>query len=245
MKLTFLGTRGEIESRTERHRMHTSLLVEYGGGRVMIDAGADWGEAVHELRPRPHAVVITHAHPDHAWGLEDGSPAPVWATDVAWEDMASYAIPAEDRREVKPRAPFDIRDITFEAFPVEHSIKAPAVGYRITAGRVTVWYGPDLVYIHDRDEALAGCDLYIGDGATMTQSFVRRRGDALIGHAPVRTQLTWCQKEGVPRAIISHCGREIVEGDEGAVRAELQAMAEERGVEASLAYDGLERVVRG
>jgi hypothetical protein len=27
MKLTFLGTRGEIDARTRRHRMHTSLLV--------------------------------------------------------------------------------------------------------------------------------------------------------------------------------------------------------------------------
>ena len=244
MKLTFLGTRGEIDARTSRHRMHTSLLVEYRGGRVMIDAGADWREEIHRLRPRPHAIVITHAHPDHAWGLEDGSPAPVWATDVAWQDMAEYAISAEQRREVKPRTPFTIRDITLEAFPVEHSIRAPAVGYRIMAGRVTVWYGPDLVYVDDRDQALGGCSVYIGDGATMTESFVRRRGDALIGHTPVRTQLTWCQKEGVPRAIISHCGAEIVEGDRAAVAEQLAAMATERGVEAELAYDGLEIVLR-
>lgn len=210
----------------------------------MVDAGADWKEALHELRPRPHALVITHAHPDHAWGLEDGAPAPVWATNVAWEDMATYAIPAQDRRTVKPRVPFTIRGITFEAFPVEHSIRAPAVGYRISAGRVTVWYAPDLVYINDRDEALSGCALYIGDGATVTESFVRRRGEALIGHAPVRTQLTWCQREGVPRALISHCGREIVEGDERTIAADLRAMAEERGITAALAHDGLELVLR-
>ena len=29
MKLTFIGTRGEIEARTELHFRHTSLLVEY------------------------------------------------------------------------------------------------------------------------------------------------------------------------------------------------------------------------
>lgn len=244
MKLTFLGTRGEIEARTLRHRMHTSLLVEYRGGRVMIDAGEDWTEAVHALRPRPQGLVITHAHPDHAWGLKEGSPAPVWAPAVAWEAMVDYAIPEEERREVKPRTPFTIRDITFEAFPVAHSIRAPAVGYRITAGRVAVWYAPDLVYVDDRDQALGGCRLYIGDGATLTQSFVRKRGDALIGHAPVRTQLTWCRKEGVPRAIITHCGKEIVEGDERTLGAELRAMAEERGVEAELAYDGLTVVLR-
>lgn len=244
MKLTFLGTRGEIEARTPRHRMHTSLLVEYRGGRVMIDAGEDWREALHELRPRPHALVITHAHPDHAWGLRDGSPAPVWAPDVAWADMEDYAIPDEDRHEVKPRSPFTLHDMVFEAFPVEHSIRAPAVGYRIRAGRVTIWYAPDLVYINDREAALSGCALYVGDGATMTESFVRRRGKTLIGHAPVRTQLTWCQKEGIPRALISHCGKEIVEGDERALTAQLEAMAKERGVAAALAYDGLEVVLR-
>jgi len=138
----------------------------------------------------------------------------------------------------------EIEGITFEAFPVEHSIRAPAVGYRITAGRVTVWYAPDLVYIEDRDEALQGCKLYIGDGATLTRSFVRKRGDTLIGHTPVRTQLTWCRKEGVPRALITHCGSEIVEGDERTLGAELREMADERGVDAGFAHDGMEVVLR-
>jgi hypothetical protein len=31
MELTFLGTRGEIDARTRRHWMHTSLLVSYRG----------------------------------------------------------------------------------------------------------------------------------------------------------------------------------------------------------------------
>jgi hypothetical protein len=39
MKLTFLGTRGEIETRTRRHRMHTSLMVSYHGADVMINFG--------------------------------------------------------------------------------------------------------------------------------------------------------------------------------------------------------------
>jgi hypothetical protein len=42
MELTFLGTRGEIERRTRRHRMHTSLMVSHRGARVMIDCGLDW-----------------------------------------------------------------------------------------------------------------------------------------------------------------------------------------------------------
>jgi hypothetical protein len=56
--------------------------------------------------------------------------------------------------------------------------------------------------------------LYIGDGATLTRSFVRKRGDALIGHTTVRSPLGWCTKEGILRAVITHCGSEIVTGDE-------------------------------
>ena len=41
MKLTFLGTRGEIEKRTRRHRIHTSLMVSYRGVDVMIDCGLE------------------------------------------------------------------------------------------------------------------------------------------------------------------------------------------------------------
>jgi hypothetical protein len=81
--------------------------------------------------------------------------------------------------------------------------------------------------------------VYIGDGATVTRSFIRKRGKALIGHSPVRTQVTWCQKEGVPRAIITHCGSEIVTGDEREIAAKFRAMAIERGIEVRIAYDGM------
>jgi hypothetical protein len=54
----FLGTRGEIEARTRRHGMHTSLAVSYHRRKVMIDAGADRRGRLSDARPR--AVVVTH-----------------------------------------------------------------------------------------------------------------------------------------------------------------------------------------
>src|SRR5207249_3094591 len=178
VKLTFLGTRGEIEARTRRHHMHTSLLVSYRRAKVMIDCGQDWLGKFDRLQP--DAIVLTHAHPDHAWGLKNGAPCPVHA--------------------------------------------------------------PDLVFIRDRAAALRGVKIYIGDGATLTRSFIRRRGKSLIGHSPVRTQLTWCGKEGVPRAVITHCGSEIVKGDERKIGAQLREMAAERGIEACIAHDGMELI---
>ena len=233
--LTFLGTRGEIEARTRRHRMHTSLLVSYRSANVMIDCGLDWLRKLN--RVAPSAIVLTHAHPDHAWGLKRGAPCPVYAPQKTWQELQLY--PIKDRHLIEERTRTKICGITFEAFPVEHSILSPAVGYRVSAGRACIFYAPDLVFIHERAAALKDVQIYIGDGATVTRSFIRRRGKALIGHSPVRTQLTWCQKEGVHRAIITHCGSEIVTGDERKIFAKLRDIAVERGVDVRIAYDGM------
>lgn len=156
--------------------------------------------------------------------------------------MADY--PLEERHTIKPRSPVSVEGICFEAFTVEHSTRCPAVGYRITAGKVTIFYVPDLVYIHEREAALSGAAVYIGDGATLARPMVRRRGGRLIGHVPVRTQLTWCEKTGVPEAIITHCGAQIVEGNERTIAARLREWGKERGVTVSFAHDGLERILR-
>src|SRR6266498_4703253 len=235
MRLTFLGTRGEIDARTRRHRMHSSLLVSYRGASVMIDCGLDWLGKFERLHP--DAIVLTHAHPDHAWGLKKGALCPVYASQKTWRGLEHCKI--EDRQLIKERVPKKICGITFEAFAVEHSILAPAVGYRVSAGRACIFYVPDLIFIHDRTAALKDAQIYIGDGATLTRSFVRKRGKHLIGHAPVRTQLAWCKKEGVPQAIITHCGSEIVTGDERTLFANLRAMAADRSVEVRIAHDGM------
>ena len=235
MTLTFFGTRGEIDARTRRHRIHTSLLVSYRSTNVMIDCGLDWLGKLE--RVDPNAIVLTHAHPDHAWGLKRSTPCPVYAPEKTWQELSHY--PIKDRHVIKERRPTKICGITFEAFPVEHSILSPAVGYRVSAGRACIFYAPDLIFIHERSAALNGVQLYIGDGATVTRSFIRKRGRALIGHSPVRTQLTWCEKEGVPRAIITHCGSEMVTGDEREITVKIRGMGAERGIEVRIAYDGM------
>ncbi len=236
MKLTFPGTRGEIEIRTALHRMHTCLMVD---GRVLVDCGADWLGKLKALRPQ--AIILTHAHPDHAGGLKRGGPCPVYATAQTWGALKRF--PIRDRRQIDPRRPVTIGDIEFEAFLVEHSLIAPAVGYRITAGGVAVFYVPDLVAIHERHEALSGIQLYIGDGASIVRPILRRRGDALIGHASVREQLDWCRDEGISQAVITHCGSQIVKTDAGTAAARIQALGRQRGVQVVIAQDGLKLMV--
>lgn len=145
---------------------------------------------------------------------------------------------------MKPRRPLPIHGVTFEAFALEHSLRAPAVGYRITAGRANAFYAPDLVSIRGRRDALAELDAYVGDGAAITREIVRRRDGARIGHTSIRSQLDWCAEAGVQRAIFTHCGSEIVRGDARTTAAKVEALGRERGVEAEIAFDGMELTVR-
>ncbi len=220
--------------------MHSSLLVSYRGNDVMIDCGLDWLGEFERLNP--DAIVLTHAHPDHAWGLKNGASCPVHAPEKTWRTLRGCKI--DNRQLIKERVPTRICGITFEAFAVEHSILAPAVGYHVSAGHVYIFYGPDLLFIHDRVAALKNAQVYIGDGATLTRSFVRKRSAKLIGHASVRAQIGWCAKESVPQAIVTHCGSEIVTGDEHKLEGKLRGMAAERGIIAFIAHDRMELTLR-
>ena len=239
MRLTFHGTRGEIEASTRLHARHTATEVAYLGTRVLIDAGRDWLGRVPALRP--HAIVVTHAHSDHVDGLRDGAPCEVWATADTSDALQRWPL---DLCTVEPRRPFRIGRVSFEAFPVEHSVRAPAVGYRVTAGRVTVFYVPDVVDIPGREDALHGCRLYVGDGATLLRPILRRQEGRLVGHAPVQTQLAWCEASGVPRVIVTHCGSGIVKARPSQVAAKLRSMAAPHGIRADIAYDGMRVVLR-
>jgi Beta-lactamase superfamily domain len=168
--LVFLGTRGDIEKKTRRHRRHSALFVKASNGRVLVDCGADWLGRIEALRPT--AIIVTHAHPDHVQGLANGAPCPVYATAETWPLLAAY--PISERRIMPKREPIDVHGIVFEAFPVEHSIRAPAVGYRIAANQRSAFYVPDVVAIRDPAAALFGIGVYIGDGASMTRPIIRR-----------------------------------------------------------------------
>lgn len=69
MRFAFLGTSGAVASAT---RDTTSLLFDGGSGGVLIDCGGSPVQRLRRLGVDPLTlthVVITHIHPDHAYGL--------------------------------------------------------------------------------------------------------------------------------------------------------------------------------
>jgi phosphoribosyl 1,2-cyclic phosphodiesterase len=231
LSLTFLGTRGGIRIRSRRHHRHSALLIEHRSGRLVIDCGSDWRGRIDELAP--DAILVTHAHPDHAGGLVGGAPCPVYASPVTCRALATLPVTAIA---LATGSPVRIAGLAIESIPVVHSVIAPAVGYRID-GRV--FYVPDVVDLHGKRSSLHGIELYIGDGARLIRPLVRKTmAGRRFGHTSIRTQLGWCAAAGVRRAVFTHCGTEVVAGGRRA-EAVVRALGETRGIDAALARDGL------
>jgi len=202
---------------------------------MKLSRNQDWLGRFQRLRP--HAIVLTHAHPDHAFGLRDSAPCPVYATRRTWQLISCF--PIADRHVLPLRRETRIDGVRFRPIPVFHSITAPAVGFRIAAGRSCVFYAPDIAHLPDAPRALRGVELYIGDGATVTRPMVWPVKGQVIGHAPIRRQLGWCRRAGVARAVFTHCGSGIVKADARVAARTVASLGEQAGVEASIARDGL------
>jgi ribonuclease BN (tRNA processing enzyme) len=229
IKLTFLGTKGEIEEFTEKHKYHASLLVTAGGTRLLIDYGKLRKYTLEELKP--DAILITHAHPDpYAWLNEDiKTNIPVYMTQETY-DYGKFK-PANPHI-FTPGDECDTGPFHWFAYRVIHSIRCPAVGYRITVEGKTFIYNPDLVDIVEKAGILTDIDCYIGDGSAIRANLVRRRDDQLVGHTRITTQINWCKNYGITNILFTHLGKETIE-KEKAFQAEHP--------EITLAYDGMER----
>jgi len=200
----------------------------------MIDCGADWRGQASGIAPG--AILLTHAHPDHAEGLRRGAPCPVYATGDTWAAIDDF--PIVERRLISCRRSVQICGYKVRAYRLVHSLLAPAVGYRIEADGTAFFYAPDIVAIEDGPGVLHGVSLYVGDGSSISRPLVRRRNGALFGHTTIRAQIGWCAKAGVPEAIFTHCGTEIMRMDARAAAAKIRRLGLESGVRANIATDG-------
>lgn len=90
------------------------------------------------------------------------------------------SLPIRDRRRMPLKKSVAIGGLRFKAYRVQHSIRAPAVGYRVSTKAGSFFYMPDVARLPNIAEALGGVGVYIGDGATMRRSMVRVKERTLV-----------------------------------------------------------------
>jgi ribonuclease BN (tRNA processing enzyme) len=237
VRLRFYGTRGYVDESSPSHAGHSAFTIEADGFRLLCDFGENRQGLLKEIRP--DAIFVSHAHPDHAWGLEEGTRAPVYASAVTHELTAEF--PLAQRIVLQPGKRVRVGPFRLTAFPVVHSIRCPGVAARLEISGHVVVYSGDIVAFEAAAEALADARIYVGDGSTLRASLVRRHPTgALVGHTTVRAQLGWLAKAGVPRAVFSHFGAGPIDLGDEALEAALAELAAERapGCEISAARDG-------
>jgi len=234
MRLEFLGTRGEIKETSPRHRMHSALVIETRGKRILCDFGESWAEA--DL-PKCDYIWLSHAHPDHVGGLKGRElRQPIFMSKATDGALSHEEFPFEDRRVVE--GDFRFGTIRAREVFVHHSIKAPASGLVLSTEIGKVLYFPDVLSIPNRDQVMANAQIYIGDGASIARDLVRRKNARVYGHASMKTQIGWCEDASVPLTIFTHFGKEAVEMGDRALRTQLVKFAEKTRVQ--IAWDGRE-----
>src|SRR3978361_2384399 len=108
MKLTFLGTGTSTGGPSSRRdcepclsdgprdkRLRVSILIEHRDQKILVDTSIDFRQqALRAKISHLDAVLVTHCHVDHVFGLDDirplnfkNGPMGVYANEIAWTDL--------------------------------------------------------------------------------------------------------------------------------------------------------------
>jgi len=229
MIVTFLGTKGDVPEVSPKHQMYSSITVYHKPTTLLVDFGEGF-----ETVPNVSAILLTHAHPDHAFGLKGKTvDVPVYLNKFSNRllNKTDYTF----RRKIFWRNPFHIGEIKVTPVPVIHLVKAPANGFLFECAGRKLAYFPDVLRIKDL-EVLKSTDIYIGDGSALDRDIVRRKNGKTVGHASIRTQLSWLQSVGVKRAVFTHFGKWA---QTPAVREAFVALEKEFGMKIAAATDDM------
>lgn len=193
MKLTFLGTGTStgvpsiacdcetcLSDDQRDKRLRVSVLIEHRDKKVLVDTSSDFRQqALRANIRRLDAVLITHCHVDHVFGLDDIRPLNfrygamgIYANETAWVDLRRIfqyvfepthfggGLPQLIPHTVYHKAPFCIgEDLMITPLEVIHG-ELPVVAYRFN----DFAYATDLKYIPpDSMDGLRDLDVLVLD----------------------------------------------------------------------------------
>jgi L-ascorbate metabolism protein UlaG (beta-lactamase superfamily) len=223
MRLTILGTRGNISPSAPGYARHSGILVD---ARILLDLG----ETAY-LHYRPQHVFITHLHPDHAAFPRSGA-----VTD------AEIYVPEPTRKLPGARVMSrPVRSGSYRIVPVPtvHSPKVRSVGYIIEKGGRRFLFSSDLVAIERRyHRRLGRLDLVITEGSYMRRGGLVRTDPASgrpFGHAGIPNLIEFF-RPFTARIVVTHFGSWFYKDIAASIR-QIASLGD--GVRTSAARDGL------
>jgi phosphoribosyl 1,2-cyclic phosphate phosphodiesterase len=247
MKVSFLGTGTSVgvpvvgcscatclSDDPRDNRLRTSVLLQRQQHNVLIDASTDFRQqALRSRIERIDAILFTHAHADHCFGLDDARPImfrhgamPCFASDITWQGLKrvySYAfepahypgVPSIAAHSIE--GPFSVFGFDIEPLTVIHG-KLPVTAYRI--GRFA--YVTDCNVIPEETcSRLEGLDLLVIDALRLKSHPT---------HLSLDDSLRYIERLRPSRALLTHISHDIKHTE---ISLSLPA-----GVE--IAYDGLQ-----
>jgi phosphoribosyl 1,2-cyclic phosphate phosphodiesterase len=220
------------------YRLRTSILVESGGARMLVDCGPDLRQQLLSAEvSHLDGVIVTHAHGDHCHGIDElrpvsqmiGGPVPLHARrDVLDElelrfayvfEQSDFYRPIAKARELEEGLRFGDAKVRF----VDQPHGGPtSLGMRFDEGDRSVGYAVDFSELSEEMAALyQGVDVWVADCLTRKPHPTHMHLDALLGSA---------RDLRVGQLYLVHMGNGL---DYCALAAELPDWA-------APAYDGLE-----
>lgn len=246
MRITFLGTGTSVgvpsvgcecdtclSNDPRDKRLRTSVLIEHCDSNILIDPSIDFRQQALRIGLKHlSAILVTHSHADHCFGLDDTRPImfrdgaiPVYASDITWQGLRrifSYAFEPSGYPGV-PRilshtieSDFSLLGLTVEPLTVIHGQLA------VTAFRIGNFaYVTDCNLIPDETCArLTGLDLLVIDALRFKKHPTHMTLDQSLGYIQ---RLKPC------RALLTHISHDIMHAETSGHLPD--------GVE--IAYDGL------
>jgi phosphoribosyl 1,2-cyclic phosphate phosphodiesterase len=253
MNVTFLGTGTSVgipvigcdcavcvSVDPHNKRRRSSLYVQTGGQHIVIDTSLDFREQVLAYKvARIDAVLITHSHADHIFGLDDirrfntlqGAMIPVYGSGGTIKDLKrifAYVDEAVPEPGVfRPRLSFcekqglfRVGPVLVETLPVFHG-RTETYGFRLECEGRSLAYIPDCKEMPDTTiERIQGVDLMILDG-------LRHRSHPT--HLTVEAALALFVRIGAKNSYLTHLCHDL---DHAATQSSLPPAIH-------VAYDGL------